>query len=198
LIIGGAEFAEYLLNLGMETMWHVQDWKLGLNSVLVGMDWRTTLVLVVALYVVYEQLSYISKRKHLPGPLFVLPFIGNVIAMVVDPTRFWDQQAVAARKVSRMAMTFSMSVLLERSVSFSVSSIFKMRTFHSDESLHIYTHELVHLGTLKFLTDSLSLGLFPLGIATNIFAIRIVVDRKVLLIMASLFERLVSFVFLLS
>jgi len=150
-------------------MWHVQDWKLGLNSVLVGMDWRTTLVLVIALYVVYEQLSYISKRKHLPGPLFVLPFIGNVIAMVVDPTRFWDQQAVAARKVSRMAMTFSMSVLLERSVSFSVSSIFKMRTFHSDESLHIYTHELVHLGTLKFLTDSLSLGFFPLGIAINFF-----------------------------
>lgn len=155
LIIGGAEFAEYFLNLGMETMWHVQDWKLGLNSVLVGMDWRTTLVLVIALYVVYEQLSYISKRKHLPGPLFVLPFIGNVIAMVVDPTRFWDQQAVAARKVSRMAMIILISVLLERLVSFSVLSIFKMRTFHSDESSHIYAHELVDLGTIKFLRLSL-------------------------------------------
>ena len=138
-------------------MWHVQDWKLGLNSVLVGMDWRTTLVLVIALYVVYEQLSYISKRKHLPGPLFVLPFIGNVIAMVVDPTRFWDQQAVAARKVSKMAMMILMSVvLLERLVSFSVSSIFKMRTFHSDESLHIYAHEFVDLGTIHFLTNTLS------------------------------------------
>lgn len=147
----------FLKNLAMETMWHVQDWKLGLNSVLVGMDWRTILVLVIALYVVYEQLSYISKRKHLPGPLFVLPFTGNVIAMVVDPTGFWDQQAAAARKVSRMAMMILMSVLLERLVSISVSSIFKMRTFYSHETLHIYAHEIVDSGTTESLTGSLHL-----------------------------------------
>lgn len=152
LVTGGAEFAElFLKNLGMETMWHVQDWKLGLNSVLVGMDWRTTLVLVIALYVVYEQLFYISKRKHLPGPLFVLPFIGNVIAMVVDPTGFWNQQAVAARKVSRNAMMILMAALLERLVSFLVSSIFKRWTFHSDDSLHIYAHKLVDLDTIESL-----------------------------------------------
>ena len=77
----------------------VRSWKEGLNEAMAGVDWRWTLAIVVVTYIIYEQLSYMSKRKHLPGPTFVLPFVGSVISMVIDPTGFWDHQANLAKKV---------------------------------------------------------------------------------------------------
>lgn len=79
---------------------HMETWKEGFNQAISEFDWRWTLALVVVTYAVYEQLSFMSKRKHLPGPTLVIPFLGNVISMVVDPTGFWNQQAVNASKVS--------------------------------------------------------------------------------------------------
>jgi cytochrome P450 family 710 subfamily A protein len=75
-------------------------WNQALSEAMAGFDWRWAIALVVITYAIYEQLSFMSKRKHLPGPSFVPPFVGNVISMVVDPTGFWDQQANAAKKVS--------------------------------------------------------------------------------------------------
>lgn len=43
----------------------------------------------------FEQISYLVKKRHAPGPVFVLPFIGNAISLVRDPTKFWDAQSVA-------------------------------------------------------------------------------------------------------
>lgn len=71
----------------------------GLFEVMPGLGWREGLGLVIFGYIIFEQLSFFSKRKHLPGPSFVLPFVGSVIAMVVNPTGFWVDQAKDASKV---------------------------------------------------------------------------------------------------
>lgn len=44
-----------------------------------------------------EQLSYLSKKGSLPGPTVVLPFLGNAIPLVCNPTRFWDIQSSLAK-----------------------------------------------------------------------------------------------------
>jgi hypothetical protein len=75
-------------------------------------SWGMALGFLLVSYVVYEQLTFMWKRKHLPGPMFVLPFLGGVIPMIVNPTQFWDDQAVAAKKVkirnigARLSTTF--------------------------------------------------------------------------------------------
>ncbi|KAK9086031.1 hypothetical protein Sjap_026442 [Stephania japonica] len=44
-----------------------------------------------------EQVAYLKKRRSVPGPLVVIPFIGNVISLVRDPTKFWNNQASLAK-----------------------------------------------------------------------------------------------------
>ncbi|ESQ52049.1 hypothetical protein EUTSA_v10016547mg [Eutrema salsugineum] len=48
------------------------------------------------LFLLLEQLSYLVKKRHLPGPLFVPPIIGNAVALVRDPTSFWYKQSATA------------------------------------------------------------------------------------------------------
>ncbi|KAL6206842.1 hypothetical protein ACLB2K_024088 [Fragaria x ananassa] len=43
-----------------------------------------------------EQLSYLKKKRTLPGPSLVLPFLGNAVSLVRNPTRFWDFQSSLA------------------------------------------------------------------------------------------------------
>ncbi|CAK7350230.1 unnamed protein product [Dovyalis caffra] len=40
-----------------------------------------------------DQINYLIKKRRAPGPVFVLPFIGNAISLVRDPTSFWDTQS---------------------------------------------------------------------------------------------------------
>ncbi|XP_065879676.1 cytochrome P450 710A1-like [Euphorbia lathyris] len=47
----------------------------------------------IILLLFFEQLSYLIKKRHLPGPALVLPFLGNAISLVRDPTNFWDHQS---------------------------------------------------------------------------------------------------------
>ncbi|XP_010540564.1 PREDICTED: cytochrome P450 710A1 [Tarenaya hassleriana] len=54
------------------------------------------LVSALLLLLLLEQLSYLLKKRHLPGPFFVPPIIGNVLPLVRDPTSFWDKQSAAA------------------------------------------------------------------------------------------------------
>ncbi|XP_010473994.1 PREDICTED: cytochrome P450 710A3-like [Camelina sativa] len=54
------------------------------------------LLSVFLLYLLLEQLSYLVKKGNLPGPLFVTPIIGNVVALLRDPTSFWYKQSVMA------------------------------------------------------------------------------------------------------
>ncbi|KAL2494488.1 Cytochrome [Forsythia ovata] len=52
---------------------------------------------LIAFIILLEQISYLKKRRFLPGPTLVLPFIGNSISLVVNPTKFWDLQSSYAK-----------------------------------------------------------------------------------------------------
>ncbi|PSS02936.1 Cytochrome P450 710A11 like [Actinidia chinensis var. chinensis] len=55
------------------------------------------LLSLVAVFLFYGQISYLKKKGPIPGPSLVLPFIGNAVSLVRDPTRFWDAQSDLAR-----------------------------------------------------------------------------------------------------
>jgi len=52
----------------------------------------------VAFYFLVEQLSYHRKKGPLPGPSFVVPFLGSIVPMRRDLAGFWDAQAARANK----------------------------------------------------------------------------------------------------
>ncbi|XP_011085253.1 cytochrome P450 710A11 [Sesamum indicum] len=54
-------------------------------------------VSVLALILLIEQISYLKKKRFLPGPTLVFPFIGNAIPLVTNPTNFWDLQSSYAK-----------------------------------------------------------------------------------------------------
>ncbi|KAG0605206.1 hypothetical protein M758_9G039700 [Ceratodon purpureus] len=117
----------------------METWKEGLSEAMAGFDWRWVLALVVITYAIYEQLSFMSKRKYLPGPSFVPPFVGNVISMVVDPTGFWEQQANAAKKVG-----ISWNALLGKFVLFVRDSELSQKVFANvrPDAFHLVGHPL--------------------------------------------------------
>jgi cytochrome P450 family 710 subfamily A protein len=55
-------------------------------------------VAAVALYFLVEQLSYQRKKGPLAGSALVVPFLGSVVQMVRDPTRFWEVKAAQAKE----------------------------------------------------------------------------------------------------
>ncbi|KAG6546565.1 hypothetical protein Mapa_012114 [Marchantia paleacea] len=75
--------------------------------------WRMILGTTLVLYIVYEQLSHLWKAKHLPGPKFVVPILGNAYGMVTDPVKFWEDQAKTAMKTG-----LSWNVLLGKFIVF--------------------------------------------------------------------------------
>ncbi|GKV36985.1 hypothetical protein SLEP1_g45061 [Rubroshorea leprosula] len=54
------------------------------------------LVTLFVLLLLLEQISYLRKKRNAPGPTFVLPFLGNAVSVVRDPTTFWDLQSKLA------------------------------------------------------------------------------------------------------
>ncbi|WJX71084.1 sterol 22-desaturase [Trifolium repens] len=56
-----------------------------------------------------EQISYLSKKRFIPGPSFVLPVIGNAIPLVRNPTKFWDLHSTLAKSIP---MGFSVDYIL--------------------------------------------------------------------------------------
>ncbi|KDP20456.1 hypothetical protein JCGZ_05301 [Jatropha curcas] len=51
------------------------------------------LVSFIVFLLLLEQISYLIKRRLASGPIFILPFLGNAISLVKDPTKFWDTQS---------------------------------------------------------------------------------------------------------
>ncbi|CAN0921658.1 Cytochrome P450 710A1 [Linum grandiflorum] len=45
------------------------------------------------LLLLIEQISYLLKKRQLPGPTLVVPFLGSAISLVSNPTKFWDAQS---------------------------------------------------------------------------------------------------------
>lgn len=87
-------------------------------------DWRLLLGIALSVVLVWEQVTYARRGRHLPGPAFVLPFLGSVFGMVNDPATFWDLQAEAAKKVG-----LSWNVLFGRFVLFVRDSEMSQRIF---------------------------------------------------------------------
>ncbi|XP_057431678.1 cytochrome P450 710A1-like [Lotus japonicus] len=55
------------------------------------------LICFILLLLLLEQLTYLTKKRFIPGPNLILPFIGNAIPLVRDPTKFWDLQSSLAK-----------------------------------------------------------------------------------------------------
>ncbi|XP_074272435.1 cytochrome P450 710A1-like [Silene latifolia] len=52
---------------------------------------------IVAFVLFLEQILYLKKKSILPGPNCVIPFLGNVIPLIRDPEKFWNDQADYAK-----------------------------------------------------------------------------------------------------
>ncbi|XP_074269678.1 cytochrome P450 710A11-like [Silene latifolia] len=52
---------------------------------------------IIALLLLFEQISYLKKKSILTGPSYVFPFVGNVLSLVRNPQKFWDDQADYAK-----------------------------------------------------------------------------------------------------
>ncbi|XP_058101106.1 cytochrome P450 710A1-like [Magnolia sinica] len=52
---------------------------------------------LLAFFLLWEQIAYIRKKRSLPGPLLIFPFLGNVVSVVRSPTKFWEVQASLAK-----------------------------------------------------------------------------------------------------
>ncbi|KAE9462035.1 hypothetical protein C3L33_06077, partial [Rhododendron williamsianum] len=55
------------------------------------------LVPLLLLLVFLEQISYLKKKRTVPGPSLVFPFLGNAVSLVRNPTRFWENQSDLAQ-----------------------------------------------------------------------------------------------------
>lgn len=60
-------------------------------------EYSPYLVSFVIFVLLLEQISYLKKKRFLPGPMLVFPFVGNAISLVKNPTKFWDQQSSLAK-----------------------------------------------------------------------------------------------------
>lgn len=61
-------------------------------------DWLFFGVCLLVGYSVLQQIVYLSKKKHLPGPSVVFPFLGTAISLVREPTKYWEEQASFSEK----------------------------------------------------------------------------------------------------
>ncbi|XP_022777277.1 cytochrome P450 710A1-like [Durio zibethinus] len=71
------------------------------------------LVTLFVLLLFLEQISYLRKKRNVPGPNMVLPFLGNVISLVRKPTRFWEVQSELSASVG-----FSVNYVIGRFIVF--------------------------------------------------------------------------------
>lgn len=55
------------------------------------------LATLAALLILIEQIKYLKKKSTAPGPTLVLPFLGNVVGLIRNPEKFWDEQADYAK-----------------------------------------------------------------------------------------------------
>lgn len=58
------------------------------------------LVCFILLLIFLEQISYVAKKGSIPGPSLVLPFLGNAIPLVRNPTKFWNLQSSLAKSTT--------------------------------------------------------------------------------------------------
>ncbi|KAH7568589.1 hypothetical protein ACOSP7_011589 [Xanthoceras sorbifolium] len=99
---------------------------MGSLSLLSSSSLTQYLVSFIVLLLLIEQLIYWKKKRQAPGPLFVLPFLGNAISLVRSPTKFWEIQADFASRFG-----FSANYLIGRFMVFIRSSELSHLIFHN-------------------------------------------------------------------
>ncbi|KAF5475159.1 hypothetical protein F2P56_006994 [Juglans regia] len=73
------------------------------------------LICFVVFLIFFEQVSYLKKKKWVPGPAFVFPFLGSATSLVRHPTHFWDLQSSLAKS---SALGFSANYIVGRFIIF--------------------------------------------------------------------------------
>ncbi|KAK9706947.1 hypothetical protein RND81_07G163000 [Saponaria officinalis] len=69
------------------------------------LKWATPYTITIIAFLLFlEQILYLKKKSILPGPTLVLPFVGNVMSLIRNPDKFWDDQADYARS-SRLGVS---------------------------------------------------------------------------------------------
>ncbi|RZC82215.1 hypothetical protein C5167_044996 [Papaver somniferum] len=87
------------------------------------------LLCIIFLLILIEQFTCIKKKKSSPGPQFILPFFGDIIQLVRNPTKFWDDQLKMGFSTNYIillvASSFSFKILnfLMKSLQMSVNNI---------------------------------------------------------------------------
>ncbi|GMY37896.1 cytochrome P450 710A1-like [Fagus crenata] len=72
-----------------------------MNSILSSLTSLAPYLFSLILFLLFfEQISYLNKKKSIPGPTLVLPFLGNAISLVRHPTKFWDLQSSLAKSTN--------------------------------------------------------------------------------------------------
>ncbi|KAI3741504.1 hypothetical protein L1987_59178 [Smallanthus sonchifolius] len=94
---------------------------------------------MAAFLVLLEQITYLKKKRSVPGPNLVLPFIGNAIALVRKPTEFWDRQAEFAKSTE---LGFSVNYIIGRFIVFIRSTELSHKVFANvrKDAFHLIGH----------------------------------------------------------
>ncbi|XP_048141713.1 cytochrome P450 710A1-like [Rhodamnia argentea] len=94
---------------------------------------------LLALLVLLEQVSYLLKKRSLPGPPLVLPFLGNAVRLVADPTVFWDRQS---RLAASSPLGLSANYVVGRFILFVRDSELSHRVFANvrPDAFHLVGH----------------------------------------------------------
>ncbi|TYJ30712.1 hypothetical protein E1A91_A06G149000v1 [Gossypium mustelinum] len=98
------------------------------------------LVTLLLLILLLEQIWYLRRKRNVPGPNILFPFLGNVIPLITNPTKFWQLRAQ-----------------LSASVGFSVNYVFGRFI------VFIRNTELSHLIFANVKPDAFSLIVHPFG-----------------------------------
>ncbi|KAL8235977.1 hypothetical protein R6Q59_017058 [Mikania micrantha] len=94
---------------------------------------------IAAFAILVEQITYIKKKRSVPGPNLVLPFVGNAIQLVRNPTEFWDQQSIMAKSSGE---GFSVNYIIGRFIVFIRSTDLSHKIFANvrPDGFHLIGH----------------------------------------------------------
>ncbi|MCL7029862.1 hypothetical protein MKW94_012756 [Papaver nudicaule] len=97
------------------------------------------LLCIIFFFIFIEQVTYLKKKKSSPGPVLILPFLGNAIQLVRNPTKFWQDQARTAKE---SAFGFSSNYITGKFIVFIQNSELSHKVFANvrPDAFHLIGH----------------------------------------------------------